>query len=302
MTRPARNRAGARWLLAIPYLWVALFLIAPLALVARLSLSQSVLAQPPYAPVFASSDSWRDWIDKASMFGVSAYRGLIEDSLYLDSYLGALWLAGLATVVAVAIGLPFALAIARASPRWRPILLGLAVAPFWTSFLIRIYALASLIKDDGPLEHALVFLRLIDPPLGLYATKGAVVLGMAYSYLPFVVLPICNALERQDPALVEAARDLGANSLAAFRTITLPLARPGIVAGALLMFVPATGEIIIPDLLGGSDTLMIGRTLWNDFFANRDWPAASAAACILVALLFAPIWFVERRAARGERA
>lgn len=297
----APRNAAARFLVALPYLWVALFLALPFALVAKLSVSQSVLAQPPYAPVFTWADSWRNWWEKAGTLGLAAYRGLLEDPIYLDSLLGSVRLAALATLLALVAALPLAWAIARTSPRRRPLLLTLVVAPFWTSFLIRVYALGGLIKNDGPLERALAFLHLIDPPLDLYATQGAIVLGIAYSYLPFMVLPIYNSLEKQDDTLIEAARDLGAGPLAAFRTITLPLAMPGVLAGSALVFIPATGEVVIPDLLGGSDTLMIGRTLWNDFFGNRDWPAASATACLLAALLLAPIWFFERDAARGSR-
>ena len=171
------------------------------------------------------------------------------------------------------------------------------MAPFWTSFLVRVYALSALIKNDGPLERVLAASHLVTPPLDLFASNAAVVIGIVYSYLPFMILPLYTVLERRDPALREAARDLGAGRLAAFATITVPLAMPGIIAGALLVFIPAMGEFVIPDLLGGSDTLMIGRTMWNDFFANRDWPTASAAAVVLVATLIGPIWLAERRSA-----
>lgn len=296
------ERASISWravlVVAIPALWILLFLLVPLLLVFKLSLSQSVLAQPPYAPVFQWTDGWRSIIEKAGTFTLDAYRGLISDPLYLDSYLTSVGLAAISTLVTLVLAFPFALAIAEAPPRRRPVLLALAMAPFWTSFLIRVYALSALIKDDGPLEHLLTSIGLITPPLNLFASNGAVVLGIVYSYLPFMVLPIYNALERCDPAVLEAARDLGANRLTAFATITVPLAAPGVLAGSLLVFIPAIGEFVIPDLLGGSDTLMIGRTMWNDFFANRDWPTASAAAVVLVAALSIPIWLAERRASR----
>jgi putrescine transport system permease protein len=198
------------------------------------------------------------------------------------------------------IAFPFALAMARAPRRLRPLLIGLAVAPFWTSFLIRVYAWIALLKDEGLINHALMALHIIEAPLSIYATNTAVVIGIVYSYLPFMLLPLYSALERQDPALREAAADLGASPLQVFWRVTLPLSRPGVIAGCLLVFIPAVGEFVIPDLLGGSETLMIGRTLWNDFFANRDWPAASAAAIILLALLIGPLLVAERARLRAE--
>ena len=293
-----RTRLRGALVVAIPYAWVVLLLLVPLLLVFRLSVSQSVLAQPPYAPVFQWTDGFREILDKLQTFTLDAYRGLVSDSLYLDSYLTSVGLAALSTLITLILAFPFALAIAEAAPRWRPVLLALAMAPFWTSFLIRVYALSALIKDEGPLERLLAALGLVTPPLGLFATNAAVVLGIVYSYLPFMILPIYTALERRDPALLEAARDLGAGRLTAFATVTVPLALPGILAGSLLVLIPAIGDFVIPDLLGGSDTLMIGRTMWNDFFANRDWPTASAAAIVLVAMLSVPIWFAERRASR----
>ena len=180
-------------------------------------------------------------------------------------------------------------------------MIGLAIAPFWTSFLIRVYAWIALLKDEGLINHAFLALRIIDTPLQIYATNAAVVIGIVYSYLPFMLLPLYSALERQDPALREAAADLGASPMQVFLRVTLPLSWPGVVAGCLLVFIPAVGEFVIPDLLGGSETLMIGRTLWNDFFANRDWPAASAAAIILLLLLIGPLVLYERARLRAER-
>ncbi len=196
---------------------------------------------------------------------------------------------------------PFALAMARASRAQRPLLIGLAVAPFWTSFLIRVYAWIALLKDEGFINHALMALGLISAPLGVYATNVAVVIGIVYSYLPFMLLPLYAALESQDASLREAAADLGASPMQVFLRVTLPLSRAGVVAGCLLVFIPAVGEFVIPDLLGGSDTLMIGRTLWNDFFSNRDWPAASAVAIVLLALLILPLLVAERLRLRTER-
>ena len=286
------------WLLRIlPYAWVSALLVLPLLLVARISISQSVLAQPPYVPVFDAREGLRATLAKLGAFTLDSYRGLADEPLYLASFAGSLRLAALATLVMLPLAFGFAYSIATAALRHRALLLGFAMAPFWTSFLIRVYALTALIRNEGPLERLLAALGLIVPPLDLFASDAAVVLGIVYSYLPFMVLPIYTALERRDPALLEAARDLGAGPIRAFATITLPLAVPGVFAGVLLVFIPAVGEFVIPDLLGGSDTLMIGRMLWNDFFANHDWPAASAVAVVLLALLAVPIWAAERRAA-----
>jgi len=291
---------GRFWALAAPYGWLVLFFLAPLALVAKISLSKSVIAQPPYDPVFNFVDGPAGWVEQAQKFALTAYRGLFEDPLYLESYLSSLAIAGLSTLIALLIAYPLALAIARSDPRRRALLIGFAVAPFWTSFLIRVYAWIAILKDEGFLNHALMAMGLIDKPLAIYATNVAVVIGIVYSYLPFVVLPIYNSLEKQDATLREAAADLGAGALATFLKVTLPLSLPGVIAGALLMFIPAVGEFVIPDLLGGSDTIMIGRTMWNDFFENRDWPAASAGAIVLLILLVGPIVWFERRQTRVE--
>ncbi len=293
---------GRLWALLVPYGWLALFFLAPLALVAKISLSKSIIAQPPYEPVFNLSDGVGAWLEQAQKFALTAYRGLGDDPLYLESYLSSLAIAGVSTALALVIAYPLALAIARSDPRRRSMLIALAVAPFWTSFLIRVYAWIAILKDEGFLNLALMKIGLIDTPLTIYATNVAVVIGIVYSYLPFVVLPIYNSLEKQDASLREAAADLGAGPLATFWKVTLPLSLPGVIAGALLMFIPAVGEFVIPDLLGGSDTIMIGRTMWNDFFENRDWPAASAGAIVLLALLVGPIVWFERRQSKGQGA
>lgn len=294
-------RRGTRfWALAVPYGWLALFFLAPLVLVFKISLSKSAIAMPPYEPVFNLADGLAGWIAQAQKFSLDSYRGLADDFLYLQSYLSSLAIAGVSTAIALLVAYPLALAIARSGPRVRPTLIALAVAPFWTSFLIRVYAWIAILKDEGFLNHALLALGVIDKPLEIFATNTAVVIGIVYSYLPFVILPIYNALEKQDAALREAAADLGATPLGTFLRVTLPLSSPGVLAGALLMFIPAVGEFVIPDLLGGSDTIMIGRTMWNDFFENRDWPAASAGAIVLLALLVGPIVWFERRQEREQ--
>jgi len=299
MTRAA-FADSARAALRAPYIWLALFFLAPLALVLRISFSKSAIAQPPYEPVFAYGDSLPEMLSKAQAFSFDAYRGLVSDPLYLESYLTSVGVAALATLLALCIAYPLALVIARSAPRWRGLLIGLAVAPFWTSFLIRVYAWIAILKDEGLFNHALMALGLIAEPIPIFATTTAVVIGIVYSYLPFTILPIYNALEKQDAALREAAADLGARPLRTFLSVTLPLSMSGVIAGALLMFIPAVGEFVIPDLLGGSDTMMIGRMMWNDFFENRDWPAASAGAIALLVLLVGPILWFERRQARED--
>jgi putrescine transport system permease protein len=301
--RRATRRADSRnWLIiAIPYVWLLFFFLAPFALVFKISLSQSALSQPPYEPVFTWSDGFRSLRDKLSTLSFDSFAGLLSDNLYVDSYISSVVIAAIATILTLLVAYPFALAIARSSVKARPILLGLAIAPFWTSFLIRVYAWIAILKDEGLLNHFLISIGLIDAPLGLFATNTAVVIGIVYSYLPFMLLPLYAAIEAQDPALLEAAADLGASPWRAFLRVTLPLSLRGIIAGSLLVFIPAVGEFVIPDLLGGSDTLMIGRTLWNDFFSNRDWPAASAAAIVLLILLVPPLLIYERLQLQDER-
>lgn len=283
-----------RLVLALPALWLVLFFLAPFVLVAKISLSQAALSQPPYAPAFALADGWSGLWEKAQGFSFAAYGLVFDDDIYVAAYLSSLRLAALATLATLLIAFPLAWAMTKAPRRIRPALVLLAIAPFWTSFLIRIYAWILILKDEGLLNHALMSLGVIDAPLPIFASDWAVLIGIVYSYLPFMVLPLYTALDRLDPALLEAAADLGATPARTFRRIVLPLARPGIIAGVLLVFIPALGEFVIPDLLGGSDTLMIGRTLWTEFFENRDWPAASAVAIILLALLLVPLVIYER--------
>lgn len=291
---------SARAALRAPYVWLALFFLAPLALAFKISLSKTAIAQPPYEPSFAFGESLHEVFEKARGFSFDAYRGLVADPLYLESYVTSLGVAALSTFVALLIAYPLALAIARSDRRWRGLLIGLAVAPFWTSFLIRVYAWIAILKDEGFFNRALMTLGVIAEPIPIFATTAAVVIGIVYSYLPFAILPIYNALEKQDAGLREAAADLGATPLRTFVSVTLPLSMSGVLAGALLMFIPAVGEFVIPDLLGGSDTMMIGRMMWNDFFENRDWPAASAGAIVLLVLLVGPILWFERRQARED--
>ncbi len=283
-----------------PTVWLVVFFLIPFLLVAKISVSTAALSQPPYAPVFDLSEGLSGVVARLGELTLAAYRAILDDDLYLISYLGSLRLAAIATALTLLIAYPFALAIARAPRGWRPALAMLAVAPFWTSFLIRVYAWILLLKEEGLINHALMALGLIAEPLHVFATDTAVVVGVVYSYLPFMVLPLYAALEQQDASLREAAADLGASPWRTFLRVTLPLSLPGVLAGSLLVFIPAMGEFVIPDLLGGSETLMIGRTLWNDFFSNRDWPAASAVAIVLLGVLLPALILYERLQLKEE--
>ena len=296
MNAPQRGLAG-RLVVVVPYLWLAAFFLLPFLIVVRISLSQAALAQPPYEPLLDWAAGWEGVQAFLSALSFDNFTALAEDTLYLDSYLKSLQIAGLSTALLLLVGYPIAYAMARAPRRWQPVLLMLIILPFWTSLLIRVYALMNILQHDGLLNQLLVALGF-EPRVWL-ATDTAVYLGIVYSYLPFMVLPLYATLERLDQSLLEAAADLGAPPWNAFWTVTLPLSRPGIAAGALLCFIPIVGEFIIPDLLGASDTLMIGRTLWTEFFANRDWPLASAVAVLLLLILVVPIAIYQHVQARA---
>ena len=281
-------------LLALLWLWSGFFFVLPLLIVLKISVAEARLGVPPYTSFFDAAHQIAATLDN--------YRRLVEDSLYIKAYLGSLKTALISTVIALLIGYPMAYAIARAPAQRRNLLLILVMLPFWTSFLVRIYAWIGLLRPTGVINNALIAMGWIDEPLRLINTSGAVYLGIVYAYLPFMVLPLYARLEKLDPALLEAARDLGATSWRAFRAVTLPLSMPGIIAGCLLVFIPAVGEFVIPELLGGPNALMIGRVLWNEFFTNRDWPVASAVTVVLLILLVAPIVWVQRLQARGDLA
>jgi putrescine transport system permease protein len=286
-TKPPLQRRIATW---IPYLWLLVFFLAPFLIVAKISLSQTAIAVPPYVPVF---DGLAEIPEKVRQFSVDNYLYLAEDSLYVKAYLGSLWIAAVSALLTLLVGFPLAYGMARAPKAWRPLLLMLVILPFWTSFLIRVYAWIGILKPEGLLNQLLLAMGAIDQPLAILNTNWAVYIGIVYSYLPFMVLPLYAALEKLDESLLEAAADLGAPPLTAFWKITVPLAVPGIVAGLMLVFIPAVGEFVIPDLLGGAQTLMIGRTLWSEFFLNRDWPLASAVAVVLLVLLVVPIVYFQ---------
>ncbi len=274
---------------ALPMLWLGALFLAPFAIIVRMSLSTAATAQPPYRPVFDLAAGWDRLRGDLGALDLANFATLFGDSLYVASLWSSLKLAGLATVILLLIGYPLALALSRLPPRWKPLGLALVILPFWTSFLIRVYAWIGILRPEGYLNTALLWLSVVDEPVAFLNTDFAIVLGLVYAYLPFMALPLFAAVDRLDPSLMEAAQDLGAPRWKAFWLVMLPLSLPGAVAGALLVFIPAVGEVVVPDLLGGSDTLMIGRTLWSEFFSNRDWPLASALAIMLLAALLPPI-------------
>jgi putrescine transport system permease protein len=305
MSGSATRTWPARLVVLIPYAWLVLLFLAPFAIVVKISLSQTALAQPPYLPVLDLSAGWEGLKDFAAQLSFDAYALLGSDWLYILSYLKSLEVAAISTLILLLIGYPMAYGIARSPRGLQPLLVMLVVLPFWTSFLIRVYAWVNILQRDGLLNTVLMKLSIVDQPAAWLASDTAIYIGVVYSYLPFIVLPLYAALEKMDQSLLEAAADLGCPRGRAFWQVTVPLSLPGIAAGALLCFIPICGEFVIPDLLGGSETLMIGQTLWTEFFSNRDWPVASAIAVSLLALLLVPIVFYERlqqRAIEGGRS
>jgi putrescine transport system permease protein len=278
----------------VPYLWLAIFFLAPFVIVLKISLSQTAIAQPPYVPVLDWAAGWTGLKDFFAGLSLDGYRLLTADSLYLVSYLKSLQVAAVSTAILLVIGYPIAYGIARCPRQLQPVLAMLVILPFWTSFLIRVYAWINILQREGLLNDVLLALRFIDQPVAWLSSDTAIYIGMVYSYLPFMVLPLYATLEKMDEALLEAAADLGCPRWKTFWLVTLPLSLPGVAAGMLLCFIPITGEFVIPDLLGGSDSLMIGQTLWMEFFSNRDWPVASAIAVALLGLLLMPIVLYER--------
>ncbi len=289
------NRRGWRFgLVAIPYVWLLLFFLAPFAIILAISVGQSVIAVPPFR--------WgEDW-PLAVRVSFENFSYLFEDDTYWYGYVNSVRIAGISTVLCLLLGYPMAYGIVRASGACRNILLLLIILPFWTSFLLRIYAWMGLLSTNGVINQILQALYIIDSPLQMMNTNFAVYIGIVYSYLPFMILPLYANLERLNHTLNEAAMDLGSRPFRVFIDITLPLSAPGIVAGALLVFIPATGEYVIPALLGRADSPMIGRVLFDEFFINRDWPLACAVAVILLLVLVIPIMlFNHFQAKSGER-
>lgn len=287
-TRPARLAALA------PYLWMALFFLVPFGFVLKIALSQTAIAQPPYVPVFDFAAGWGAFKAALGTLSLDNFRLLVSDNLYILSYVRSLAVAITSTAILLLIGYPVAYGMSRLPQRWQPIAMMLVIVPFWTSFLIRIYAWINVLQHDGLLNKALLALGIIDKPLVWLSTDSAMYLGIVYSYFPFMILPLYATLSKMDDALLEAAADLGASKLKAFWLVTVPLSLPGVGAGLLLCFIPIVGEFVIPDLLAGSDRMMIGQTLWLEFFTNKDWPVASAIAIVLLALLLVPLLVYEK--------
>ena len=290
-----RDRHLSRALnIGTPYLWLGLFFLLPFAIVLHISLAETALAQPPYTSL------WQ-WVDDGILqFRLNLQNFIIvfTDELYLAAFLNSLWVALVCTVLCLLIGYPMAYAIATAPERHRVILLMLIILPFWTSFLIRVYAWIGILGPSGLLNNFLIWLGLIDTPLTILHTQTAIYIGVVYSYLPFMILPLYANLTRLDFSLLEAAADLGCRPFKAFLKVTLPLSLPGIVAGSMLVFIPVVGEFVIPDLLGGPDSLMIGKVLWTEFFSNKDWPLAAALATCLLGLLVVPFVLMQRLESR----
>jgi putrescine transport system permease protein len=284
----------ARAVVVVPYLWLAVFFLVPFIVVLKISLSQTVIAQPPYVPVFDLAAGWQGLRHFVAGLSLDSYRLLGSDPIYLFSYLKSLQVAAVSTAILIVIGYPIAYGIARSPRRLQPVLVMLVILPFWTSFLIRVYAWINILQRDGLLNDVLMALHIVDAPVAWLSSDTAIYIGMVYSYLPFMVLPLYATLEKMDETLLEAAADLGCTRTRAFWRVTMPLSLPGLAAGALLCFIPMVGEFVIPDLLGGSDSLMIGQTMWTEFFANRDWPVASSIAGALLVLLIVPMLLYER--------
>jgi putrescine transport system permease protein len=284
-------------LIAIPYLWLLFLFLVPFLIVFKISLSDAALAIPPYTPTL------KDGI--AAMFAEFDFENFVfltEDDLYWKAYLSSLQIALLSTFLTLLVGYPIAYGMARSPEEWRPTLMMLVILPFWTSFLIRVYAWMGILSNEGLLNQLLIWLGLIGDPIQILNTNVAVYIGIVYTYLPFMILPIYAALDRMDGSLIEAAEDLGCSRLQAFWLVTIPLSRNGIIAGSFLVFIPALGEFVIPSLLGGSGTLMIGKVLWEEFFNNRDWPVASAVAVILLLILIIPIVLFQRNQQKQAEA
>src|SRR4030088_2658695 len=296
--RPARFAAIA------PYLWMVAFFLVPFGFVLKISLSQTAIAQPPYTPAFDLTQGFASLEAAFAALSLDNFRLLASDNLYVLSYLRSLVVAVVSTSILLVIGYPIAYGMARLSERSQGVAMMLVIVPFWTSFLIRIYAWINILQHDGLLNKILLALHLVSVPVVWLSTDSAMYLGIVYSYLPFMILPLYAVLAKMDPALLEAASDLGASQVRAFWLVTFPLSLPGVGAGVLLCFIPIVGEFVIPDLLAGSNSLMIGQTLWLEFFTNKDWPVASAAAVVLLVLLVAPMLLydrLQRRQLEGAR-
>ena len=281
-------------LIAVPYLWLTALFLVPFFIVFKISLSDVALSIPPYTPTLELSEGWSGLRDMLGQLDFDNFEFLTTDDLYWKSYLSSVKIAVIATFFCLLVGFPIAYGMANAPTEWQPTLMLLVILPFWTSFLIRVYSLIGLLSNEGMVNQFLMWTGLISEPLTILNTNYAVYVGIVYTYCPFMILPIYATLIKLDVSLLEAAEDLGCSRTEAFWRITVPLSKAGIIAGCFLVFIPALGEFVIPSLLGGSDTLMIGKVLYEEFFSNRDWPVASAVAVILLLILIVPIVLYQR--------
>jgi putrescine transport system permease protein len=284
---------GRRSVIGVPYVWLTLFFLVPFVIVFKISFSEMAYAIPPYTQLMTWAD--QQW---TLSLNLGNYYYLFTDDLYIRAYLSSIRIAGISTIICLLVAYPIAYTIARAEPATRNALLMLVILPSWTSFLIRIYAWVGILKNNGLINNFLMWLGIIDQPIAMLNTEFAVYIGIVYAYLPFMVLPLYTNLMKLDNSLLEAASDLGAPPWKVFFTVTLPLSKAGMIAGSMLVFIPAVGEFVIPDMLGGAETLMIGKVLWQEFFNNRDWPVASAVAIVMLLLLLLPITLFHRYQAR----
>lgn len=289
--------SGRALVIAVPLAWLLVFFLIPFLVVAKISLSEATIARPPYLPLV----EW-DGLRAIITLNFENYAYLWRDALYVNAYLFSIQTAFVSAVLALILGYPMAYFIARSPEPRRTLLLMLVILPFWTSFLLRVYAWQGFLRDTGVLNGFLLWIGVIDAPIRILQTNFAVYLGIVYTYLPFMILPLYATLVKLEEALLEASADLGARPWETFLHVTLPLSVPGMIAGFLLVFVPAIGEFVIPELLGGPDTLMIGRVLWNEFFGSRDWPVASAVAIVMLLLVVVPIVILRQLQARAVEA
>ncbi|GLR62920.1 ABC transporter permease subunit [Marinospirillum insulare] len=284
---------GRHAVIGVPFFWMLLFFLLPFAIILKISFAEADIAIPPYTSLTAWADN-----QLTLLLNFGNYVLLSEDGLYLAAYLGSLKIAFFSTLLCLLVGYPMALAIARSDKHMRPVWLLLVMMPTWTALLIRVYAWMGILSNNGLLNNTLIWLGIVNEPIQILNTNIAVYIGIVYAYLPFMVLPLYANLVKHDSSLLEAASDLGAKSYTAFWKITLPLSKNGIIAGSMLVFIPVVGEFVIPELLGGPETLMIGKVLWQEFFNNRDWPVASSLAVIMLLLLIIPIILFNRNQAR----
>lgn len=282
-------KMGRAVVIAVPFLFLLLFFMVPFAAVVKISFADMRMGMPPYSELATFSDGAIHL-----KLNIEHYFTIISDDIYFSAYWSSLQIAFNTTVMCLFIGYPTAYLIARSDPARRNLLMMAIMLPFWTSYLIRVYAWIGLLKDQGLINNFLMWAHLIHEPLRMYHNNVGVYIGMVYSYLPYLIMPLYAHLIKMDMTLLEAAHDLGAKPWKAFVTITLPLSTRGIIAGSLLVFIPAVGEYVIPELLGGADTIMIGRVMWDDFFNNTDWPVAAAATCAMVVLLLIPMAIFQR--------